>query len=458
MATNINLNLNASGVVLDDTNLIVSKEIELQAYADSNDAAVLRARGTGVSSDYTFSASIGGTTFTVGTVTGEVNSDQGYFDGTYAGAGGVTVDDLNAPSTYVYLDNAFTLQQQISTPTEQDWNRKIFLARISVDTSTNLILGKEFLCNPVGHYGNTIRTLWRYIVASGVPFKIGMEVTGHPADLGFDIAAGTLMEYGGTGNINCPHELEFSLLEDVTFTTVYRTTVGADATDLPKVWDNGGVITALGSTTCAAHRIYRFSNGQVALAPGQENYANMVLCKAGAKLEEFVLNPRLKNAEFLGWWLIEETATGTSGTVDAEFVEYVIGIQGASSSGLAGAVLRSNNGSDFSDLPQTRINLGVDKTNKAVPTGTYTIVAGDLDKFLVVTAPCVVTLPNGFAANLEFQGIQTGAGDVSFVAQSGGALTFSSAFQNETEGADCFFGIRTFGSDSASLTGTLKLV
>ena len=50
----------------------------------------------------------------------------------------------------------------------------------------------------------------------------------------------------------------------------------------------------------------------------------MVLAKAGAKQELYVKNPALADATFLGWWLLEETATATSGTADAEFVEYTI--------------------------------------------------------------------------------------------------------------------------------------
>jgi hypothetical protein len=398
VASGASPNFTVANMTLDDTGLTVADTTNLQTFLEKTDAALLRARGTGVSSSYTFTVAEGGTTFTVGAVTGEVNSDQGYFDGTYAGAAGVTVTTLSSPSTYVYLDNSFTLQQQTSTPTEQDWNRKIFLARIAVDTDTNLIVGKEFLCNPIGHYGNTIRTLWRYLVASGVPFKIGMEITGHPSDLGFDIAAGTMMEYGGTGDINAPHDVTFSLVEDVTFTIVYRDSVGANVTELPLVWDNlvTDTIIDLGSTTCAAHRIYRFSNGAVALAPGQANYANMSLAKAGARLEEFVLNARLKNAVFMGWWLIEETATGTSGTVDAEFVEYVIGIQGGSSSGLAGCLLRGNNLSDLTDVDAAVVNLGLNVETIAVLTGTaetLALVHGRGNVHMNNAADNVITIP-----------------------------------------------------------------
>ena len=74
---------------------------------------------------------------------------------------------------------------------------------------------------------------------------------------------------------------------------------------------SGGTLTALGSTTVVGHRIYRFSNGNLCLQYGQGNYANINLAEAGVLLEDYVLNPILKNATFFGWWLLQETATNT---------------------------------------------------------------------------------------------------------------------------------------------------
>ena len=70
------------------------------------------------------------------------------------------------------------------------------------------------------------------------------------------------------------------------------------------------------------------------------------------------MNPALKNATFFGWWIIESTATNTGGTTLTDFKEYTIGIQGGSSSGLSGALLRGNNLSDLLDTAAARTNLG----------------------------------------------------------------------------------------------------
>jgi 6-phosphogluconolactonase (cycloisomerase 2 family) len=348
----------AANVTLDDTGLVVASATDMQDFADKADAALLRARGTGVTSTYVSTVTIGGTTFAQPAVNGEIHSDQGYFDISYAGATGITVATLSSPSTYVYIDNAGNLQQQTSTPTRQDWSRKIFTMRIAVDTDTSTILGFEYLNNPIGHYANSIRDLYKALLAQGVPFKEGQTITGRAGDLGFDVAAGSVMEFGGTGDIHNANTKAFTSSANVTYSLLSRTAIVGDETNLVKFWDNAGTITALGSTTVVGHRLYRFSNGQFAMQYGQGNYANITLARAGVLLEDYELNSRLLNATFFGWWLIQETATNTLGTDNlTDFREYTIGVQGGSSSSLAGCLLQGNNLSDLLDAAAARDNL-----------------------------------------------------------------------------------------------------
>jgi hypothetical protein len=352
----------AANVSLVDTSLVVAVATDMQDFAEKADAALLRARGTGFTSSYTTaSVAVGGTTFSLPAVNGEIYSDEGYFSIAYAGATGITVATLSSPSTYVYIDNAGSLQQQTSIPTRQDWSRKMFTIRIAVDTVAETILGFEFLGNPIGHYANSTRDLFQALLAQGVPFKGGQIITGRAGDLGFDVGAGTIMEYGGTGDINNANVLGLDAVTNATYDLLSRTAiVTEDATNLVKFWDNAGSITALGSGTFVAHRLYRFSNGQFAIQYGQGNYANIALARAGLLIEDYVLNERLRNATFFGWWIIGETATNTGGTTLTEFREYTIGVQGGSSSGLAGCLLRGNNLSDLLDVPAARANLDLE--------------------------------------------------------------------------------------------------
>lgn len=351
----------AADVSVDDSNLVVAKKTNVQDFAESVDHALLKARGTGVNTSYTSSVTVGGTTFSQGEVNAEISSDEGYFDDHFLGDTDVTVANLNATSTFVYIDKDNELQQQTTIPTRQDWVRKVFTMRISVDTSSNTIVNFEYFNNPIGNYSNSIRDIFKYLRAAGVPFKIDMNVTGRTADLGFDIESGSFLEFGGTGQIFDPNTKALTQVSNAEFFLLTKTnSVSGGNTNIPKFWDNNGVITALGSTTCVGHRLYRDSFGDSYIQYGQGNYANMTLAKAGAKLEQYIVNPILKDANFLGWWLIESTATATSGTVKAEFVEYTIGIQGGSSSSLSGAFLIGNNFSEVLDAAIARTNLGFD--------------------------------------------------------------------------------------------------
>ena len=335
-------------------------------------SAAFADRGTGVTSTYVSTVAVGGTTFSQPALTGEINSDEGFFSVTYAGATNVTVANLTVASTYIYIDKTGALQQQAATPSRQDWTRNIYTMRIAVDVNTNLILAFEYLNNPIGHYANSMRDIYSYLLAQGVPFKKGQPITGRSADLGFDVGAGTLMEFGGTGDIYNANILSFDAVSNVSYGLLSRTAFVSQETNLVKFWDNNGTITALGSTTVVGHRLYRFSNGNFAIQYGQANYANMTLAKAGAVLEDFEPNPVLVNSTFFGWWFIQSTATNTGGTTLTDFTQYTLGIQGGSSGALGSAVLKGNNGSDFTDVPQVLVNLG----NRTSATGSEILPAG----------------------------------------------------------------------------------
>ena len=298
--------------------------------------------------------------------------------------------------------------------------------RIAVDTVAETIIGFEYLGNPIGHYANSIRDLYKALLEQGVPFKGGQTITGRAADLGFDVAAGTLMEFGGTGNINNANILSLDAAANVTYSLLSRTAIVGDETNLVKFWDNDGSITALGSGTFVAHRLYRFSNGNFAMQYGQGNYANIVLARSGLLTEDYVRNERLANATFFGWWIIGETATNTGGTTLTEFREYVIGVQGGSSSGLAGCLLRGNNLSDLLDVSAAQVNLdlepGVDVQafDSVLANTTASFLIADETKLDGIEALADVTDTDNVVAALTAGTNITIAGDGTISASGGG--------------------------------------
>jgi hypothetical protein len=320
-------NFDIENMTLNDAFLVVAETTNLQTFADKTDAALLKARGTGYTTTYDSSVTVGGTTFSQPAIKGEISSDLGYFPIDYEGATDITVA-TGAVSVYVYIDSSSNLQQQTTIPTRQDWSRKMFTMRISVDTVSGNILGFEYLANPIGHYSNSIRDLYEFLVSAGLSLRKGQDITGRTDGLGFDAGAGSGMEYGGTGDIHNPNIKSFDAVANATYDLLERLDIAAEnQSNLSKYWDNAGTITALGSTTVVGHRLYRFSNGQFAMQYGQGNYADMAIARAGAPLEDYVLNPRLLNATFFGWWFIQSTATVTSGTPTLTFFKkYRIGI------------------------------------------------------------------------------------------------------------------------------------
>jgi hypothetical protein len=383
--------------------------------------AILKARGTGVSSSYVSTVAVGGTTFAQPAVIGEISSDQGYFVISYAGATGITVANLAVNSTYVYIDNAGALQQQATVPTRQDWSRKIFTMRIAVDTDTSLIVGFEYLNNPIGHYANSMRDIYSYLIEQGVPFKKDQTVTGR-ADLGFNVGAGSLLEFGGTGDIHNANIKSFDAVSNASYSLLSRTAIVSTETNLVKFWDNAGTITALGSTTWVGHRLYRFSSGNFAIQYGQGNYANQTLAKAGVLLENYEKNPRLDNATFFGWWFISSTATTTDGTTLTDFVPYTLGIQGGSSSAISSALLKGNNLSDLNDAATARTNIGLGSAAKTDVVQTFTAsqigeVTGLTDGASIATD---LALSNNFSVTLA--GNRTLANPTNVVAGQSGSI------------------------------------
>ena len=117
----------------------------------------------------------------------------------------------------------------------------------------------------------------------------------------------------------------------------------------------------------------------------------------------------------------------------------------------------------LSESTQVNVFSGT-RTDKTITASTYTLLNTDVKRFLRFTNACVVTVPVGLVADLEFQGIQAGSGQVTFTTAptppdffGTNDLNVFAGFLKETAGQHCFWGIRTEGGNRASLTGTLKL-
>lgn len=120
--------------------------------------------------------------------------------------------------------------------------------------------------------------------------------------------------------------------------------------------------------------------------------------------------------------------------------------------GVGGDPITMNDFEDFSTpFVEKRTNLVINQSS-------YTLQASDKDKFLMLFAPCTITVPSGLPEGTEFQGIQISGSDTQVLTFQGSGIILNhpSVFQNKTENVNCYWGIR-LSSSRAYLTGTLKL-
>lgn len=105
------------------------------------------------------------------------------------------------------------------------------------------------------------------------------------------------------------------------------------------------------------------------------------------------------------------------------------------------------------------VPTGGSRVAKYVSDTTYSFVSEDRERFLIFTAatPVTVTLDSGLPANGQYEGIQRGAGKVSFVA-SGTTLNKPSSQNASTALQYATFGINWIESETYVIYGNLELV
>jgi len=94
---------------------------------------------------------------------------------------------------------------------------------------------------------------------------------------------------------------------------------------------------------------------------------------------------------------------------------------------------------------------------KSIPDSSYTLEIKDKNRYLEFSNQCVVTVPLGLPANLDFQGEAISTKPVTFVAAQNGTLNYPSQCENMIGGQYGTFGIRTKEDNVSTLLGFLKL-
>ena len=306
---------------------------------------------TGVLSGCEFSAVTGGTTFTI--AAGKLQycneyttpGDTQVTSLVYAGASGVTDQFLSTPQTYIGVDSAGTIVQQI-TPFTNVQLRSI--AQIGVlAKSANLIISYAPLHNTAYNNPQFAGDLYRAIG----PITSGLKYSGNAA-LTFARSSGTIFRSGAAYNsdkVN-PHVVVLSSQPTVSFAAYSRngdnvtfSSSGLLTTLNPSVYDDGGASTngipsgAVSTNNWQAFRLYVSTNGNTLLQYGQQTYNSIEAAQAGVASETFYAAPITNLVPFRGYLFVRGGATSLADSGDAVFVsasrfgETTIGSGGAAS-------------------------------------------------------------------------------------------------------------------------------
>jgi lysophospholipase L1-like esterase len=359
--------------LIDDSAFKVLKTTSktVQETFSKSDEALFKARGTELSEGGIPSINVDPTKFNITpAVLGQIKDGLNYYTISYAGATGISVDNIAAINTYVYLDNAGALRQQTTAPSRTDFYTKLFLARFA-SNGTQLI-GLDRLRNPSGQYSNSVRELYDYLVSSNVPLRQGLTITGN-ANLTFNRAAGSVFRFGA-GTDATPNTPTFAAVNIAPFFLGTRSSLaGALSTNVPVTqYDNNGTLTTISNNQFVAHRVYFFTTPSLAIQYAQVQYPTLASAIQGAPTENYALNPAVLNGAFLGWWIVAKNATDLTNPATSIFLPFTLG--GGGTGTVAGALLASNNLSDVANPITALINIGgeaaINKQDNLVVDGT----------------------------------------------------------------------------------------
>ena len=228
----------------------------------------------------------------------------------------------SATETYILLTSGLTLTQQTTFPTPQQRRQNLYLGKFGHANRQYLINAfnePDSSLSPVSQLRDILTPI-RLINGGIYPSANGNSLT-------FNTSGGVL--YGlGIGYITNkldPNSLSVSGTSPCTFQ--YRTQTGGTASNTtlitPEVYDNNGVLTAVGggSNSSTNQRIYLVQNGQFRIQYGQQVYGSLADAIAASQSEAFTTFSNFRdNAILIGILSVNKNATNLSDITQARFL------------------------------------------------------------------------------------------------------------------------------------------
>lgn len=345
----------ASAISVDDSSFQAFQGTTVQAVIDFADTGFTNARATGVLSGGGVTFTVWETVFDVEATAWEIKDSSGYYPISYAGATDIAVSTTSATSIYVYIDNAWAIQQQTTAPEPDEFREKLFLTRLAFSGGT--LVAQEPLINPIGGGVNHLRDYLSYVAS---PYK-GMAITGN-SDLTFRCAEGSIFELGTNFSTDTdnPNVAPFDEEDPVTFFYVDQdSTLATWQTNINVTqYDNGGSQATMTNNRFKIETVYRFNSGNFVIQQGQNQYNTLDEAQTALSTRTFNVNPSLAEGTRLGWIIVQKNATDLSDTAQARFLQDNGSF--STSVGTSGALIASNNLSDLDSASTARTNLGLE--------------------------------------------------------------------------------------------------
>lgn len=385
--------------------VLTSSANNIQTAFEETDAALLRARNTGILSGGAYSG-VSGTSITIASGEGGILNNTNPMSETYTRVVWNNTT-LSVPSglSYIYVNSSGTVTYATTEPSHEEYRLYIWLYRV------NVISGNITAVNPIPMpLQQYAAGIWDVFRAIGL-IRRDLVVSANGANLKLNISAGEIYNAGAnffTDSLS-PHEVSFASSSAFTFRMATSSaTTNVDITDLPVgSYDVGGTVTAIpgSSSRATIFTVYRFSAGNIRVLYGNAYYTS--LTDAFTALSSYTPTPPsgYQNAIILGYIIAQKGATALNNTSQATFVltNKFGGIGGAIGANFSGFLQIANNLSDILSPQAAKANLNIDKRTTVGDTN-YTILTTDKEVVTsaTLTASRTYTLPTGETAGQEF--------------------------------------------------------
>ena len=283
--------------------------------------------------------------------------------------GGTSVPVINiasADSTYILINSALTVTQQVTYPTPQQRRENIYLGKVNHPNRTSILNinnTADYDVSPM----SSLRDLWspiRLINQGIIPSPNG-------TNLSFNTSAGILWGNGINWHNNQLNPNSVSISGKTPASFFYRTQTGGTSSSVtvidPRNYDVGGVITSVGgagSNDATNQRIYLYPTGVINVLYGQTRYTTLAAAIAAIQSETFIPYPNAESTGILIGVLSVRNDIGTDGqpltnpdyakfTLVSKFGESFGGTGGLSTTTLQQAY-------DNSTSPEIVINAALD--------------------------------------------------------------------------------------------------